>query len=190
MEAMLAAFTLVFLAEMGDKTQLLVMSLSMQFPWQKVMAGVVLATVGNHLLAGIIGVLCGSFVEGRTVSVAASLLFIIFGLYALKGAIAGEKEDEEEISVSAQHPVKTVAIAFFLAEMGDKTQFATAALAAKYGSLAWIICGTMMAMVLADGLGIMVGTVLTKFLPKKRINYISAIIFIAFGVFGLYEVFG
>lgn len=190
MEAMLAAFTLVFLAEMGDKTQLLVMSLSMQFPWQKVMAGVVLATVGNHLLAGIIGILCGSFVEGRTVSIAASLLFITFGLYALKGAIAGEKEDEEEISVSAQHPVKTVAIAFFLAEMGDKTQFATAALAAKYGSLAWIICGTMMAMVLADGLGIMVGTVLTKFLPKKRINYISAIIFIAFGVFGLYEVFG
>ncbi len=190
MEAMLAAFTLVFLAEMGDKTQLLVMGLSMRFPWQKVMAGVVLATIGNHLLAGIIGVLCGSFMEGRTVSIAASLLFIIFGFYALKNAMTGEKEDEEGINVSARHPVKTVAIAFFLAEMGDKTQFATAALAAKYASLAWIICGTTMAMVLADGLGIMVGTVLTKLLPKERINYISAITFIAFGAFGLYEVFG
>lgn len=190
MEAMLAAFTLVFLAEMGDKTQLLVMGLSMQFPWQKVMAGVVLATIGNHLLAGIIGVLCGSFIEGRTVSIAASLLFIGFGIYALKEAITGEKEAEEEINVSARHPVKTVAIAFFLAEMGDKTQFATAALAAKYDSLAWIICGTTMAMALADGLGIMVGTVLTEFLPKERINYISAITFIAFGAFGFYEVFG
>lgn len=190
MEAMLAAFTLVFLAEMGDKTQLLVMGLSMQFPWQKVMTGVVLATIGNHLLAGIIGVLCGSFAGGRTVSIAASLLFIAFGIYALKDAITGEKEAEEEINVSARHPVKTVAIAFFLAEMGDKTQFATAALAAKYDSLAWIICGTTMAMALADGLGIMIGTVLTEFLSKERINYISAITFIAFGAFGFYEVFG
>lgn len=190
MEAMLAAFTLVFLAEMGDKTQLLVMGLSMQFPWQKVMTGVVLATIGNHLLAGIIGVLCGSFAGGRTVSIAASLLFIAFGIYALKDAITGEKEAEEEINVSARHPVTTVAIAFFLAEMGDKTQFATAALAAKYDSLAWIICGTTMAMALADGLGIMIGTVLTEFLSKERINYISAITFIAFGAFGFYEVFG
>lgn len=191
MEAMLAAFTLVFLAEMGDKTQLLVMGLSLRFPWPKVMAGVVLATIGNHLLAGIVGVLCGSCIEGKTVSVAASLLFIIFGLYTLKEAATGEEEAaEESINVSAQHPIKTVAIAFFLAEMGDKTQFATAALAAKYGSLAWIICGTTTAMALADGLGIMVGTVLTRCLPKERIDFISAMIFIAFGVFGLWEIFG
>ena len=191
MEAMLAAFTMVFLAEMGDKTQLLVMGLSMRFPWQKVMAGVVLATIGNHLLAGIIGVVCGSFVEGRTISIAASILFIIFGLYALKDALSGgEEEEEEEADVSADHPIRTVALAFFIAEMGDKTQFATAALAAKYGDLAWILCGTTMAMALADGLGIMVGAALTRFLPKERIELISAVVFIAFGAFGLYEIFG
>lgn len=191
MEAMLAAFTMVFLAEMGDKTQLLVMGLAMKFPWQKVMAGVVLATIGNHLLAGIIGVACGSFLKGQTIAIASSVLFIAFGLYSLKEAFAGgEEEEEEEADISAEHPIKTVALAFFLAEMGDKTQFATAALAAKYGNLAWILCGTTAAMALADGLGILVGTALTRVLPKERIDLISAVVFIAFGAFGLYEIFG
>ena len=83
-----------------------------------------------------------------------------------------------------------MALAFFIAEMGDKTQFATAALAAKCGDLVWILCGTTMAMALADGLGIMVGAALTRFLPKERIDLISAVVFIAFGAFGLYEIFG
>jgi len=184
MEAFLASATVVVLAELGDKTQLLAMAFAARFAWKTVMAGVFAATVVNHLLAVAVGVYLGSFIDPHTMQIAASAAFIIFGLWTIRG----DKLDGEDKG-GRFSPFWTVALAFFLAEMGDKTQFATITLAAHYQSLLYVLMGTTTGMVIADGLGIIVGMVLHKAIPEKTLKWIAAIIFIGCGVVGLFDAF-
>ncbi len=182
MTIFLASLGIVFLAEMGDKTQLLAMAFATRFRWQTVLWGVFAATMVNHLLASYVGSTITDFIPIEYIKIAAALSFIFFGLWTLRGdTLEGE---DKKFNFS---PFWTVAVAFFLAEMGDKTQLATVALAAEFHSVIPVWLGTTTAMVLADAVGILAGIVLHKRIPEKQIKWFAALVFIAFGFWGLYE---
>jgi putative Ca2+/H+ antiporter (TMEM165/GDT1 family) len=181
MVAFLTSLGLVLLAEMGDKTQLLAMAFATRYIWKTVLWGVFAATLVNHFLAVMVGNYLDHFLPMEYVKIAASAAFILFGLWTLRGDTL--KGEDKRFNYS---PFWTVAIAFFFAEMGDKTQLATVALAAEFNTIIPVWLGTTAAMVIADAIGIGVGIVLGKRFPEKTIRWVAAFIFIAFGVFGLY----
>lgn len=177
------ALTVVVLAEMGDKTQLLAMAFAGKYSWKTVMAGVFAATVLNHFLAVIVGVYLGTSIDASNIRIAASIAFIVFGLWTIRG----DKLEDDSTADSRHGPFWTVVITFFLAEMGDKTQFATITLAAQYPSILPVLAGTTTGMMIADGVGILAGSLVNKKIPQKAMKWIAALIFIAFGIVGLYE---
>ncbi len=182
MTAFLASLGLVVLAEMGDKTQLLAMAFAVRFRWQTVLWGVFAATAANHLLAVEAGRLLPLLVPLVWVKTAAAASFIIFGLWTLHGdELHGE---DRRFSFS---PFWTVAVAFFLAEMGDKTQLATMVLAAEYRTVLPVWLGTTSGMLIADAAGIIVGVTLGKRIPQHLMKWLAALIFIGFGLLGLRE---
>ena len=183
MTAYLASLGFVVLAEMGDKTQLLAMAFASRYRWQTVMWGVFAATLVNHLLAVAVGSYLTAFVPMEYIQMAAAGSFIIFGLWTLRG----DKLEGEDKRFNYS-PFWTVAIAFFIAEMGDKTQLATVALAARYESIISVWLGTTSGMLVADAIGIVVGIVLGKKIPERFIKWFAALVFIAFGIIGLWQV--
>jgi putative Ca2+/H+ antiporter (TMEM165/GDT1 family) len=176
----------VTLAEMGDKTQLLAMAFATKYKAGKVMWGVFIATILNHSLAVAVGHYLTKFQAAAVwIQGLAALSFIFFGLWTIRGDVL----DDEENQSFKYGAVMTVAIAFFIAELGDKTQLATIALAAKFPATPLaILMGTTTGMVIADGLGIWLGVVACKRIPEKTIKLISAGVFIVFGVIGVYQV--
>jgi putative Ca2+/H+ antiporter (TMEM165/GDT1 family) len=182
MKIFIASFLFVFLAEMGDKTQLLAMAFAARFPAKTVLAGVLVATLVNHLLAVVAGNWLTNIVPLDYIQIAASASFILFGLWTLRGDQLEGEDKKYKFS-----PFWTVAVAFFFAEMGDKTQLATVALAAKYQTIIPIWLGTTAAMLAADAFGIIVGVVLGKRIPERFVKWFAAVIFILFGIIGLYD---
>jgi putative Ca2+/H+ antiporter (TMEM165/GDT1 family) len=182
MTIFIASFAFVVLAEMGDKTQLLAMAFATRFPAKTVLAGVLVATLLNHLLAVVLGSWLTNFVPLSVIQIAASASFILFGLWTLRGDKLEGEDKKYKFS-----PFWTVAVAFFFAEMGDKTQLATVALAAKYQSIIPIWMGTTAGMMVADAFGIIVGVVLGKKIPERFVKWFAATIFILFGIAGLYD---
>lgn len=175
----------VTLAEMGDKTQLLAMAFACRFKALKVLTGVFIATVLNHALAVALGNLITRFEPLQLwIQVAASISFLVFGLWTIRG----DRLEGEENRKTRFGPVITVTVAFFIAELGDKTQLATIALAAKYPeSPVWILAGTTTGMLIADALGIIIGVVMCKKIPERTIKLVSAGAFILFGLIGSFE---
>lgn len=179
----LTATAIVVLAEMGDKTQLLAMAFACRFSARSVLAGVFLATLLNHGLAVAVGNYAGKSLDISAVQSVAAASFILFGLWTLRGdTLHGEEKRRTSFG-----PTMTVAIAFFIAEMGDKTQLATVALAAKYGAPLAVLLGTTSGMMIADALGIYVGVVAGKGIPDEVVKWTSALIFMGFGYVGLYH---
>lgn len=185
MTPLLSSFVIVFLAEMADKTQLLTMAFASRFRWQTVLLAVSAAIMVNMLLAASVGKYLTLFIPIEYVKIAASISFILFGLWTLRD----EKPHEDEERRFNFSPFWTVAIAFFLAEMGDKTQLATVALAADYNLFLPVWVGSTAGMVLADSVGIVAGIFLHKRIPEKQIKWFAALVFIAFGLWGLYEAY-
>jgi putative Ca2+/H+ antiporter (TMEM165/GDT1 family) len=184
MEAFIASLLFVVLAEMGDKTQLLAMAFAAKYRAHKVLIAVFLATLINHSLAVVTGRLLSAVIPMDIISLVAALSFIVFGLWTIHGdSLHGEDKKESRFG-----PIVTVGIAFFLAEMGDKTQLATISLAVEYKNMLNVLMGTTLGMVIADAVGIIVGIVMRKHIPEKTIKWISAIIFILFGLSGIYKV--
>jgi len=182
MTAFIASLIFVVLAEMGDKTQLLAMAFACKFRWQTVMWGVFVATAANHLMAAAAGSYLAAIVPMAYIKTAAAISFIIFGLWTIRGdTLEGE---DRKYSFS---PFWTVTVAFFMAEMGDKTQLATIALAVKYNTIITVWMGTTIGMIISNGFGIIVGNVMGKHIPERTIKWVSALIFIAFGGYGLYD---
>jgi Ca2+/H+ antiporter, TMEM165/GDT1 family len=181
MTAYLTSLIFVVLAEMGDKTQLLAMAFASRYRWQTVLWGVLVATLANHLLAVLLGNYLTSHIPLKTIQIIASASFILFGLWTLRGDKLNNEDKRFNYS-----PFWTVAIAFFFAEMGDKTQLATIALATQYKSVIQIWFGTTSGMIIADGIGIIFGIVLGKKIPDRLVKWVAAVIFILFGVMGLY----
>ena len=182
--AFAASLVFVVLAEMGDKTQLLAMSFATCYNPYKVLLAVFIATIANHALAVVAGQFLTTIVPIDIISLAASLSFIGFGLWTIRG----DKLKDEAKKVSRYGAVATVAIAFFIAEFGDKTQLATISLAAEYQNPVSVLLGTTLGMLVADGVGIVVGVVLCKRIPQRKIKWFSALIFVLFGLVGAFEV--
>lgn len=182
MTAFLASLAFVVLAEMGDKTQLLAMAFACRFRWQTVMWGVFVATVLNHLFAVLVGNYLTALIPLQAIQIGAALSFILFGLWTIRGDELGDEARQDRFS-----PFWTVTIAFFIAEMGDKTQLATVALAAKYQAILPVWFGTTFGMMIADGIGIIFGIVLGKKIPERTMKWVAALLFIGFGLWGLYE---
>ncbi len=181
MTAFLTSLAFVVLAEMGDKTQLLAMAFATRYCWRTVMWGVFAATVFNHLFAVVVGTYLTRFVPMETVQIVAAASFILFGLWTIRG-----DELNGEDKACKRSPFWTVAIAFFIAEMGDKTQLATVALAAQFNAIVPVWLGTTTGMMVADGIGIIIGIVLGKRIPERTVKWFAAVIFILFGLLGLY----
>ncbi|MBI5441148.1 MAG: TMEM165/GDT1 family protein [Deltaproteobacteria bacterium] len=182
MQAFLASLAFVVLAEMGDKTQLLAMAFATRFRASLVLWGVLAATAANHLLAVEVGNYLTRFVPLEYIRLAAALSFIGFGLWTIRGDELGDEHERFRFT-----PFWTVAVAFFLAEMGDKTQLATVALAARYQAVLPVWLGTTSGMMVADALGIVVGIVLGKRIPERAVKWFAATVFILFGLLGVAE---
>jgi putative Ca2+/H+ antiporter (TMEM165/GDT1 family) len=173
---------MVVLAEMGDKTQLLAMAMATRFRAGSVLWGVLIATVLNHALAVALGTYLRASLNLELIQMIAAASFILFGIWTIRGDTLEDKEKKK----SLLSPILTVAVAFFIAEMGDKTQLATVALAVKYNAPVATLMGTTAGMLVADAIGIYIGVVLGKRLPERLIKWVSAILFILFGYRGLY----
>jgi putative Ca2+/H+ antiporter (TMEM165/GDT1 family) len=182
--AFIASFALVVLAEMGDKTQFIAMTFATKFNPYKVLFAVFLATIANFAITVAIGQLLTTVVPLDVISLAASSSFICFGLWTLRP----EKPKAETQKTSRFGAVGTVGAAFFIAEFGDKTQLTTISLAAQYRSAVAVLLGATLGMLVADGIGIGIGVVLGRHIPQRAVKWVSAVIFIVFGLAGIYEV--
>ena len=184
MTAFITSFFFVALAEFGDKTQLLAMAFVSQYSAYKVLIAIFLATLINHALAVFTGHFLTTVIPQDIISFVAALSFIGFGLWTIRG----EELESPDKKKSRFGPMITVGIAFFLAEMGDKTQLATVSLAVEYRNMLCVLIGTTLGMVTADGFGIIFGILMRKHIPEKTIKLISAVIFILFGLSAAYKV--
>ncbi len=172
----------VVLAEMFDKTQLLAMCFAARYRWQTVMWAVFVATAANHLLAVLAGSLLTTFIPMQYITITAAVSFILFGLWTIRGDTLSC-----DTGSSSRSPFWIVTIAFFIAECGDKTQLATVVLAARYNDIISVWLGTTAGMMIANAIGILIGSVAGSRLPEKAITWFAALTFIAFGVYSLWN---
>ncbi|WZL72269.1 TMEM165/GDT1 family protein [Clostridiaceae bacterium 35-E11] len=173
---------LIFMAEMGDKTQILAMAFATQFPISKVLIGILIGVILNHGIAVILGAYLSNVIPINMIQIIAGFLFIGFALWTLKE----DEEEEEESAIKRFGPVLTVATAFFIGELGDKTQLAAITLAADARAPIFILIGTVSGMVLTSALGIFVGSKIGDKIPAFTIKIGSAGIFMLFGLGKLY----
>ena len=179
MEEFLLSFGLIFVAELGDKTQLVALTLATRFRAGVVLAGIFVATLLVHLLSVAIGGFTGTVLPSGWIELLSGLAFIGFGLWTIRG----DQLDEDKGAIqSLASPFLIVTITFFLAELGDKTMLGTVTLAASY-SWAPVWIGSTLGMVLSDGLAIWVGQALGKKLPGRAIKIWAAGIFFVFGFY-------
>ena len=184
MEAFLISTSVVALAEMGDKTQLLSLVLAARFrkPWPIVL-GILVATLVNHALAGAVGAWITNYLGENAMRWILGLSFIAMAIWML----IPDKLDDEEVSGHSRWGVfGTTLVAFFLAEMGDKTQIATVMLAAKYNAYLWVVAGTTLGMMLANAPVVWLGDKLVKRVPIRLVHVVSAVIFLVLGVLALF----
>jgi putative Ca2+/H+ antiporter (TMEM165/GDT1 family) len=177
MEAFLVSVSVVALAEMGDKTQLLAFALAAKLRHRVPIAlGILVATLANHFLAGWIGVWLVSVVAPGTLRWIVALSFLVFGLWALKADELGT-----ERSLPGAGVFVTTVVSFFLIEIGDKTQLATVALAARFDSLVPVVMGTTLGMMIADVPAVWVGEALSRRINMKWMRRVAAALFILLG---------
>jgi putative Ca2+/H+ antiporter (TMEM165/GDT1 family) len=177
-QAFLGSLVLVAFAEIGDKTQLLsfVLAARLRRP-AAIIAGILVATLVNHALAGEAGVWLATRIAPETLARVTGVAFLGFGLWMLRPDTLGERE------LVGRGAFVTAALAFFAAEMGDKTQLATVALAARYpGHLLEVVLGTTAGMLVANVPAVLVGGALAERLPLARIRLVAAALFVAMGI--------
>jgi len=186
MEALLISTGVVALAEIGDKTQLLAFILAARFKKPlPIIAGILCATLVNHGLAGALGAWITSVVSPEAMRWVLGLSFIAMAAWTL----IPDKIEEEETQVAKHLGVfGATLITFFLAEMGDKTQIATVALAAHYGAPLLVVMGTTLGMLVADVPAVFVGNRFAEKIPMKLVHSIAAGIFALMGVLTLFKV--
>ena len=183
MEAFLISTGIVALAEMGDKTQLLALVLAARFrkPWL-IVGGILVATLANHALAGAVGAWVTTVVGPDVLRWVLGVSFIAMALWML---IPDKLDDGAAATASRFGVFATAAVAFFLAEMGDKTQIATVMLAARYHAYVWVVAGTTLGMMLANAPVVWLGERMTRLIPLRTVHLVSAAIFAALGVVAL-----
>ena len=174
----IAAF-FVFLAEMGDKTQLVALLFATRYKAFTVVAGVFVATFVVHLGSVGLGEAAGTVIPATWIRMISGAAFIVFGVWSF----FGDKLDEnEEVKEHRLGPFITVAVTFFLAELGDKTMLATMTIAGEQRAFVSVWLGSTVGMVAADGIAIAVAETMRKRLPDKALRYTAAIVFIISGI--------
>ena len=168
MEAFLISFGIIFVAELGDKSQLMAMTFAARYRATTILIAITIATAIVHLVSVMLGAAVGVALPTKTISIVAGIAFLLFAAWTLRG----DELDEDEASraeKSTRSVLITVGVAFFLAELGDKTMLATVTLATKNGLVGtWI--GSTLGMVAADALAIVVGQQLGSRLPARVIK--------------------
>ena len=178
MSDLLQAFALIFIAEMGDKTQIMAMAFATQYKVKDILIGVAIGAFLNHGLAILLGSMLTQFIPIEALQLVAGVLFIAFGLLSLSIA----EEDEEEVTGKKFGAIFTVALAFFLGELGDKTQLTALTLSTQSTFPALTLAGTVLGMVVVSSFGIFIGSKLGDKIPEHMIRISAFVIFMFFGL--------
>ena len=181
MEALFMSTAIVAVAEIGDKTQLLSFVLAAKLKSRyAILAGIFVATLANHTFAGYVGAWLASLVSPDVLKWIIASSFFAFGLWALKPDTLGKDQ-----KLRGRSAFVTTLIAFFFVEMGDKTQLATVALAARYDSLTSVVMGTTLGMLIANAPAVWIGEVLAHRVNMKAVRWVAAASFVCLGVWTL-----
>ena len=185
----LSVFGMVFLAELGDKTQLTAMTLATHYPWKKVFLGIAAAFALLNLAAVFVGKILFVFLSPFWIQLLSAGLFLFFGVNSLleKSFDEGEEEDEEK-RFARKGPIATAFFMILLAELGDKTQLVTASLAAQNPPLV-VFLGSTTALWSCSLIGIFLGRQLTRFIPLFWIHRAAGILFLIFAGHNLWQAF-
>jgi putative Ca2+/H+ antiporter (TMEM165/GDT1 family) len=184
-DALLLSFGVIFVAELGDKSQLMALAFATRYRALPVLAGITAATALVHLVSVVVGALLGAALPARPVNLLAGLAFLGFAVWTLRGDSL-RQDEADRARRSTGSAVLAASIAFFLAELGDKTMLATITLATREGLLGtWI--GSTLGMVAADAIAILAGNQLGRRLPDRAVRIAAAASFIAFGALLLVE---
>jgi Ca2+/H+ antiporter, TMEM165/GDT1 family len=178
----LLSIGIVFLAELGDKSQLMALTFALRYRWWVVLGAIASASAAVHLISVGIGYFLGAALPTRAISVVAAITFLAVGLWTLREYFGNDADDDAEPKPlrSTTAPYFVVLSAFLLAELGDRTMFATAALATDNSWFGvWI--GSTIGMVAADALAIGIGLLVGKHLPERVIGIASGLLFLYFG---------
>ena len=184
--ALLLSFVVIFVAELGDKSQLMAMTFALRHKWWVVIAGITAATTLVHIVSVAIGYYLGASLPTTAITVVGGIAFLGFGLWTLRGDSLSDDEETKATRTTAP-AFFAVMSAFMLAELGDKTMLATVTLATDNNWVGvWI--GSTIGMVAADALAIIVGAVIGKHLPERLIKIVAGALFLAFGFWMLLEI--
>ncbi len=186
MTAFWIALLFVALAEMGDKTQLVALAFATRYRATTVLSAVFAATLAVHLFSVLVGEAAGLALPVFWLNLLAGGSFLIFGAWTLRGDTLDE---DKELKPRRFGPFLTVAVTFFIAELGDKTMLATITIASQEKSFIGVWLGSTVGMVLADGLAIAVGKWMGKRIPERTVKVIAATTFIGAGLWTLYAAF-
>jgi putative Ca2+/H+ antiporter (TMEM165/GDT1 family) len=184
--ALLVSFGIIFVAELGDKSQLMALAFATRYPVLPVLAGITAATALVHLLSVVIGAVVGAAIPTTAVTALAAIAFVGFGVWTLRGDRLTE-EDEARAARPARRVVLAVGGVFFLAELGDKTMLATVTLATD-SDVVGVWLGSTLGMVAADALAIVAGRALGTRLPDRAVRIGAAIAFFVFAALLLADV--
>lgn len=178
MQAFLVSVSTVAIAEMGDRTQLLSMLLAARFrkPWP-IIAGILLATIANHALAALVGVEFAKYLTPKVLD-----LVVGISMLAMAGWTLIPDKLDDDAKLAHRGAFAATLIAFFVAEMGDKTQIATAALAAGYHNLFQVVAGSTLGMMIANVPAVFLGHGFAVRLPMRAIHIGAALLFAVLGV--------
>ncbi len=184
LQAFLVSTGVVAVSEIGDKTQLLALLLAARFKRPlPIVAGILVATVFNHAVAGALGAWLGTAVDQDILRWVLGALFIGMGIWALVPDSLDDAKVDEAATTLGIFWITTVT--FFLAEMGDKTQLATAALAARFAAVVQVVAGTTLGMLLADVPAVFLGHMFSEQAKGSWVRYVAAAIFIILGIMTL-----
>ena len=185
MEAFLTSTAVVALAEIGDKTMLLAIVLASRFRQPlPIVLGIFFATIANHALAALVGSSAAAFLDSAWFRYAVGAGFVIMAAWTL---VPDTFTEEDEPAPSPRGAFVTTLVAFFLVEMGDKTQIATIALGAQFGSVALVAAGTTLGMMIANVPAVYLGDRLVERVPLKTVRIVAALLFLAIGLWVIAE---
>lgn len=176
------AIGIVFLAELGDKSQLMALTFALRYRWWVVLGGIATATAAVHIISVAIGHFLGAALPTRTIAFLAAFTFLTVGLWTLRELATADPDDKQSppSRFTTAAPFFVVVSAFLLAELGDRTMFATAALATD-NEWAGVWLGSTIGMVAADALAIAIGILVGKHLPERAIGIGSGLLFLFIG---------
>ena len=187
-EALTTSTAIVALAEIGDKTQLLAIVLATRFKKPlPIVLGILFATLANHFLAALLGATAASFLDGMWFRFVIAVGFVAMGLWTL---VPDKFDDDDAPKPSRYGPFLTTLVAFFIVEMGDKTQIATIALGARFNDALAVTAGTTLGMMIANVPAVFLGQALIKHVPLDVVRMIAAALLVATGVWLFIQTLG